>query len=51
MGIASEIMKRMIQFLKMEGIQKAMLHAFEDGKGIYMKFGSSSNEDFMEMKI
>ncbi|MCX8130573.1 MAG: GNAT family N-acetyltransferase [Clostridia bacterium] len=50
-GIASDIMKRIIQFLKEEGIQKAMLHALEDGKGIYKNFGFSSKENLMEMDI
>lgn len=50
-GIASCLLKHMIQFLKEEGVQKAMLSALEDGKGIYKKFGFSPNENLMEMKI
>ena len=50
-GIASCLMKHIIQFLKAEGIQKAMLHALEDGKGVYKKLGFGTSDNFMEMKI
>jgi GNAT superfamily N-acetyltransferase len=50
-GIASSILEHIIQFLKENGIQKAMLHALEDGKRIYKEIGFSTNENHMEMKI
>jgi len=50
-GIASTILQEIIQFLKAEGILRVILHAMEDGKGIYKKCGFSSNEHLMEMKI
>lgn len=50
-GIASLIVKGITDFLCGEGIPKVMLHAFEDGKGVYKKSGFVSNESFMEMKI
>lgn len=50
-GIAGCIVRQMQQFLKDEGISKAMLHALEDGKGIYRKAGFVQNESFMEMKL
>ncbi|HEX9062176.1 MAG TPA: GNAT family N-acetyltransferase [Clostridia bacterium] len=51
MGIASSLMKHIFGFLKEEGVQKAMLHALEDGKGVYKKLGFSSHENLMEMEI
>jgi ribosomal protein S18 acetylase RimI-like enzyme len=50
-GIASRILQQIMQFLQEESIPKVMLHALEDGKGIYKKFGFSSYENLMEMKI
>jgi GNAT superfamily N-acetyltransferase len=50
-GIAGSIVQHILQFMKDEGISKTMLHALEDGKGIYRKSGFATNENFMEMKI
>lgn len=51
MGIASSLMKHIFGFLKEDGVQKAMLHALEGGKGVYRKLGFSSHENLMEMEI
>lgn len=50
-GIASSLMKHILGFLKEEGVQKAMLHALEDGKGVYKKLGFISHENLMEKEI
>lgn len=50
-GIASNIVKEIIKYGKSIGMLKIMLHALEDGKGVYKRLGFSTNESFMEMKL
>lgn len=50
-GIASNIVKEIIKYGKSIGMLKVMLHALEDGKGVYKRLGFSTNESFMEMKL
>ncbi len=50
-GMATSLMKHMLEFLKEQGIQKAILHAAEAGKGVYRNCGFSPNENLMEMKL
>jgi GNAT superfamily N-acetyltransferase len=50
-GIASDILEEIIKFGKEIGMLKIMLHALEDGKGVYKSLGFSISESFMEMKL
>ncbi len=50
-GIASDIVKEIVRYGKSAGMLKIMLHALEDGKGVYKRLGFSTSESFMEMKL
>ena len=50
-GIASNIVGEIVKYGKSIGMLKIMLHALEDGKGVYKNLGFVTNESFMEMKI
>lgn len=50
-GIASNIVKEIIKYGKNLGMLKIMLHASEDGKGVYKNLGFTTNESFMEIKL
>jgi GNAT superfamily N-acetyltransferase len=50
-GIASNIVNEIVKYAKSIGMIKIMLHALEDGKGVYKNLGFTASESFMEMKL
>ena len=50
-GIASNIVEEIIMFGKEFGMLKIMLHALEDGKGVYKNLGFTASENYMEIKL
>jgi GNAT superfamily N-acetyltransferase len=50
-GIASELLKRMIQFARSAGARRVWLRATEIGRPVYEKIGFQPMESAMQLKL
>jgi GNAT superfamily N-acetyltransferase len=50
-GVATAIVKAMLQYAQLQGVRKIVLHATEEGRRIYTTFGFVASAAYMELVV